>query len=107
MFTIFLVPHITNVICTGSRTQQLIKGLAPDYIYYLDVFGVHTKRQNLTFHIANSTMHFNRTHPTVLRQNSFHIERIAEMHGVRVFSFKVNNIDYLLTFFLSNSGLLI
>ncbi|XP_065368741.1 uncharacterized protein nord [Calliphora vicina] len=88
-----IAPHITNVICTGSRTQQLIRGLAPNYIYYLDVFGVHTKRQNLTFHIASSTMHFNRTHPAVLRANNLNMVKIAGMHGVQVFSFKIPSYE--------------
>ncbi|KAM7342063.1 neuron derived neurotrophic factor nord isoform 1-T4 [Cochliomyia hominivorax] len=88
-----IAPHITNVICTGSRTQQLIRGLAPNYIYYLDVFGVHTKRQNLTFHIASSTMHFNRTHPTVLRPNNLKMEKITGIHGVQVFSFKIPSYE--------------
>ncbi|XP_037809199.1 uncharacterized protein LOC119601966 [Lucilia sericata] len=88
-----IAPHITNVICTGSRTQQLIRGLAPNYIYYLDIFGVHTKRQNLTFHIASSTMHFNRTHPAVLRANNLNIVKISGMHGVQVFSFKIPSYE--------------
>ncbi|XP_075168674.1 neuron derived neurotrophic factor nord [Haematobia irritans] len=82
-------PHTTNVICTGSRTQQLIRGLAPNYVYYLDVFGIHTKRQNLTFHIVSSTMHFNRTHPAILKANTLSVVKISGLHGVQVFSFKV------------------
>ncbi|XP_058979717.1 uncharacterized protein LOC131802938 [Musca domestica] len=82
-------PHTTNVICTGSRTHQLIRGLAPNYEYFLDVFGIHTKRQNLTFHIASSTIHFNRTHPALLKANSLSIVKISGLHGVQVFSFKV------------------
>uniref|UniRef100_A0A1I8PFM8 Protein NDNF n=1 Tax=Stomoxys calcitrans TaxID=35570 RepID=A0A1I8PFM8_STOCA len=82
-------PHTTNVICTGSRTQQLIRGLAPNYVYHLDVFGIHTKRQNLTFHIVSSTMDFNRTHPAILKANTLSVVKISGLHGVQVFSFKV------------------
>ncbi|XP_055908609.1 protein NDNF [Eupeodes corollae] len=82
-------PRITNVICTGSRTQQVLKGLTPNTTYFVDIFGVHTKRQNLTFHIAATTVKFNRTHPSSLRENDLSVEKISGMTSVSVFSFKV------------------
>ncbi|KAL9874639.1 protein NDNF isoform X3 [Glossina fuscipes] len=82
-------PHITNVICTGSRTQQVIRGLAINYIYYLDVFGVHTKRENLTFHLSSSSVYFNRTQPTALKTHALNIVKISGLHGIQVFSYKI------------------
>ncbi|XP_017470266.1 PREDICTED: uncharacterized protein LOC108361966, partial [Rhagoletis zephyria] len=81
-------PRTTNIICTGPHTQQLLKGVLPNLTYYLDVFGVHTRRQNLTFHIASTQVDFNRTHPVSLRANMFTMKKISGLHGVQVFSFK-------------------
>ncbi|XP_037950411.1 uncharacterized protein LOC119681324 [Teleopsis dalmanni] len=81
--------YITNIICTGNRTQQTIRAVVPNRIYFLDLFGVHTKQQNLTFHIAATKVHFTRTHPTTLRSNLLSMEKINGAHGVQVFSFKI------------------
>uniref|UniRef100_A0A1A9X4A5 Protein NDNF n=1 Tax=Glossina brevipalpis TaxID=37001 RepID=A0A1A9X4A5_9MUSC len=93
-------PHITNVICTGSRTQQVIRGLATNYIYYLDVFGVHTKKQNLTFHLSSSSVYFNRTHPTALKTHALNIVKISGLHGIQIPSATVaalvTNLRYLI-----------
>ncbi|XP_067633214.1 protein NDNF [Eurosta solidaginis] len=82
-------PRSINIICTGSHTQQLLRGVLPNHTYYLDVFGVHTRRQNLTFHIASMEVDFNRTHPVSLRANMLTMKKISGLHGVQVFSFKI------------------
>ncbi|XP_053963480.1 uncharacterized protein LOC128866627 [Anastrepha ludens] len=82
-------PRITNIVCTGAHTQQLLRGVLPNHTYYLDVFGVHTRRQNLTFHIASTQVDFNRTHPVSLRANMLTMKKISGLHGVQVFSFKI------------------
>ncbi|XP_069964473.1 protein NDNF [Bactrocera oleae] len=78
-----------NIICTGAHTQQLLRGVLPNLTYYLDIFGVHTRRQNLTFHIASTQVDYNRTHPVALSDNMLTMRKISGLNGVQVFSFKV------------------
>ncbi|XP_030375393.1 uncharacterized protein LOC115624711 [Scaptodrosophila lebanonensis] len=78
-----------HIVCTGSRTNLLLRGLQPNTSYRLDVYGVHQRRQNLTFHLAHTMVHFNRTHPIALRPQSLSQLKIGGMHGVQVYSYKV------------------
>ncbi|CAD7011379.1 unnamed protein product, partial [Ceratitis capitata] len=82
-------PRIINIICTGAHTQQLLRGVLPNRTYYLDVFGVHTRRQNLTFHIASAQVEYNRTHPLSLSDDMLSMKKISGLNGIQVFSFKV------------------
>lgn len=81
--------HNLHVVCTGARTQQQLRGLLPNSSYRLQIFGVHQRLQNLTFPLASSLVHFNRTHPTVLREQALSLLKIGGLNGVQVYSFKV------------------
>lgn len=81
--------HRLHIVCTGARTQQQLRGLQPNSSYRLQLFGVHQRLQNLTLGLASSQVHFNRTHPTALRQQALALLKIGGLHGVQVYSFKV------------------
>lgn len=81
--------HSLHIVCTGARTQQQLRGLQPNNSYRLQIFGVHQRLQNLTFPLAQTQVHFNRTHPTVLREQTLMLLKIGGLHGVQVYSFKV------------------
>ncbi|EDW60634.1 protein NDNF [Drosophila virilis] len=81
--------HNLHIVCTGARTKQLLRGLQPNSNYRLQLFGVHQRRQNLTLPLASSQVHFNRTHPTSLREQALSLLKIGGLHGVQVYSFKV------------------
>jgi len=81
--------HNLHIVCTGARTQQQLRGLQPNNSYRLQLFGVHQRLQNLTLPLASSQVHFNRTHPTALREQALSLLKIGGLHGVQVYSFKV------------------
>lgn len=81
--------HRLHIVCTGARTQQQLRGLQPNSSYRLQLFGVHQRLQNLTLGLASVQVHFNRTHPTELRQHALALLKIGGLHGVQVYSYKV------------------
>ncbi|KAL7737967.1 hypothetical protein ACLKA6_006329 [Drosophila palustris] len=81
--------HNLHIVCTGARTQQQLRGLQPNSSYKLQLFGVHQRLQNLTLPLASVQVHFNRTHPTALREQALSLLKIGGLHGVQVYSFKV------------------
>ncbi|XP_017960908.1 uncharacterized protein LOC108654252 [Drosophila navojoa] len=81
--------HRLHIVCTGARTQQQLRGLQPNSTYRMQLFGVHQRLQNLTLGLASVQVHFNRTHPTELRQHALALLKIGGMHGVQVYSYKV------------------
>lgn len=86
----FSVDHSTvTVACTGRRTRQILKGLQPNSLYYLDVFGVYTLQMNKTFRLGTLTAWFNRTRPIQLQEGRVRVGKLATLDRLAVFSFKV------------------
>ncbi|XP_017838006.1 uncharacterized protein LOC108596589 isoform X2 [Drosophila busckii] len=81
--------HSLHIVCTGARTQQQLRDLQPNSSYRLQLFGVHQRLQNLTFLLGNTLVHFNRTHPTALREQTLSLLKIDGLHAAQVYSFKV------------------
>ncbi|XP_068146184.1 protein NDNF [Drosophila tropicalis] len=81
--------HNLHIVCTGKRRQQTLRRLLPKSNYRLDLYGVHQNRQNLTMLLGSTQVSFNRTHPTVLRQQALSLLKIDGQHGAQIYSFKV------------------
>ncbi|XP_065084000.1 uncharacterized protein nord [Ochlerotatus camptorhynchus] len=79
----------TTIACTGSRTKQLIRGMKPNTTYFLDVFAVHTQKNNLSYLLGAATIHVNRTRPTQLLEGKLFVGKLSTLGGLTSFSFKV------------------
>ncbi|CAD7088521.1 unnamed protein product [Hermetia illucens] len=84
-------PYSTNVICTGMKPNQIIKGLVPNMKYFIDIYGVHSKKQNLTILLKSTSVWFNRTHPGTLRDNLLTLGKMSGSKRDReaIFSYKI------------------
>lgn len=82
-------PFMTNVLCTGSHTQQVVRGLAINLLYYIDVFGIHRHRQNASFHLASTMVHFQRSPPSNIKPNLLTTVRLSGFQGMQMFTFEV------------------
>lgn len=80
-----------TVICTGRKSRQIVKGLVPNKKYYIDLFGVHTKLENLTFLLNSSFIWFNRSRPVNLQNDSLFTFQLPETGRQAVFVYKVKN----------------
>lgn len=89
-YVIHTDPNGVTVTCTGKRNRQILKGLLPAREYFIDVFGVHTKLDNLTFNLKSTSIWFNRTKPIVLSDDDVVTTKLSELGRQSVFSFKVN-----------------
>lgn len=83
-----------NVACTGYRTEQMLRGMRPQTMYYVDVFAVHTGRNNLTFLHGSDILWFNRTRPIQLFDGKTAVGKLGTLGGLSVFSFKVTFLLY-------------
>ncbi|EDS33617.1 conserved hypothetical protein [Culex quinquefasciatus] len=79
----------TTIACTSSRTKQLIKGLKPNTTYFLEVFAIHTHKQNLSYLLGATMIHVNRTRPTQLIEGKLAIGKLSTLGGLALFSFKI------------------
>lgn len=79
----------TTIVCTGVRTKQLIKGLRANTTYFLEVFSVHTQKNNLSYLLGATTVHVNRTRPTQLLEGKLFVGKLSTLGGLTMFSFKV------------------
>ncbi|XP_055628994.1 uncharacterized protein LOC129770286 [Toxorhynchites rutilus septentrionalis] len=79
----------TTIVCTGVRTKQLIKGLRSNTSYFLEVFSVHTQKNNLSYLLGSTTVHVNRTRPTQLIEGKLFVGKLSTLGGLTLFSFKV------------------
>ncbi|XP_058055143.1 uncharacterized protein LOC131206567 [Anopheles bellator] len=79
----------TTLVCTGTRTRQLIRGMKPNVTYYVDVFAVHSRHNNLSFLLGTSRVQLNRTRPTQLIEGKIVIGKLSTLGGLALFSFKV------------------
>ncbi|XP_058829350.1 uncharacterized protein LOC131688824 [Topomyia yanbarensis] len=78
-----------TIACTGVRTKQLIKGMKSNTTYYLDVFAIHTQKNNLSYLLGSTMIHVNRTRPTQLLEGKLFIGKLSTLGGLTLFSFKV------------------
>ncbi|XP_063695814.1 protein NDNF [Culicoides brevitarsis] len=92
-----------NVICTGYRTQQMLRGMRLQTMYYVDVFAIHTGLNNFTYLYGSDVVWFNRTRPMQLVEGKTSVGKLSILGGMSVFSFKVpmrsstNNFQLFLT----------
>lgn len=84
-----------NVLCTGFKTQQMLRGMRPNTMYYLDLFAIHTKQNNFTFRLDSQQVWFNRSRPVSLSENKWVTSDLASLGGFAVFNYKVNLIPFL------------
>ncbi|EAT45273.1 AAEL003420-PA [Aedes aegypti] len=80
---------LTTIACTGIRTKQLLKGMKANTTYFLDVFAVHTQKNNLSYLLGTATVHVNRTGPTQLFEGKLFVGKLSTLGGLSLFSFKV------------------
>uniref|UniRef100_A0A182QWQ9 Protein NDNF n=1 Tax=Anopheles farauti TaxID=69004 RepID=A0A182QWQ9_9DIPT len=79
----------TTIVCTGTRTRQVIRGLKPNVTYYVDVFAIHSQHNNLSFLLGTTQVHLNRTRPTQLVEGKVVVGKLSTLGGIALFSFKV------------------
>ncbi|XP_050091269.1 uncharacterized protein LOC126574900 [Anopheles aquasalis] len=79
----------TTLVCTGSRTKQLIRGMKPNVTYFVDVFAIHSRHNNLSFLLGTTQVQLNRTRPTQLIEGKVVVGKLSTLGGLSLFSFKV------------------
>ncbi|XP_058459934.1 protein NDNF [Malaya genurostris] len=79
----------TTIACTGVRTKQLIKGMKSNNTYYLDVFAIHTQRNNLSYLLGSTIVRVNRPRPTQLLEGKLFVGKLSAFGRLTLFSFKV------------------
>ncbi|XP_053678492.1 uncharacterized protein LOC128728865 [Anopheles nili] len=79
----------TTIVCTGTRTRQLIRGLKANVTYYVDVFAIHSQYNNVSFLLGSTQLQLNRTRPTQLIEGKIVIGKLSTLGGLALFSFKV------------------
>lgn len=89
-----------NVICTGYRTQQMLRGMRLQTMYYVDVFAIHTGLNNFTYLYGSDVVWFNRTRPMQLVEGKTAVGKLSILGGMSVFSFKVSCVSIVYNFIL-------
>ncbi|XP_049295459.1 uncharacterized protein LOC125770158 [Anopheles funestus] len=85
-----LDPNVeTTIVCTGTRTKQLLRGMKPNVTYYVDVFAIHSQHNNLSFLLGSTQVLLNRTRPTQLIEGKVVVGKLSTLGGVSLFNFKV------------------
>ncbi|XP_050067095.1 protein NDNF [Anopheles maculipalpis] len=79
----------TTIVCTGTRTRQLIRGMKPNVTYYVDVFAIHSQHNNLSFLLGSTQVQLNRTRPTQLLEGKIVVGKLSTLGGISLFNFKV------------------
>ncbi|XP_053661527.1 uncharacterized protein LOC128710497 [Anopheles marshallii] len=79
----------TTIVCTGTRTKQLIRGMKPNVTYYVDVFAIHSQHNNLSFLLGSAQVQLNRTRPTQLLEGKVAVGKLSTLGGISLFNFKV------------------
>ncbi|KAG4072567.1 hypothetical protein HA402_004656 [Bradysia odoriphaga] len=78
-----------NKSCEGKRNRLTVKGLVPNKRYFIDLFGVHTKLENLTFLLNSSSMWFNRSRPIRIKENSMTTFQVPLSGRPVAFTYKI------------------
>uniref|UniRef100_A0A182SUD3 Fibronectin type-III domain-containing protein n=1 Tax=Anopheles maculatus TaxID=74869 RepID=A0A182SUD3_9DIPT len=79
----------TTIVCTGTRTRQLIRGMKPNVTYFVDVFAIHSQHNNLSFLLGSTQVQLNRTRPTQLLEGKVVVGKLSTLGGISLFNFKV------------------
>uniref|UniRef100_A0A182JCN9 Protein NDNF n=1 Tax=Anopheles atroparvus TaxID=41427 RepID=A0A182JCN9_ANOAO len=79
----------TTIVCTGTRTRQLIRGMKPNVTYFVDVFAIHSQHNNLSFLLGSTQVQLNRTRPTQLVEGKVVVGKLSMLGGLALFNFKV------------------
>uniref|UniRef100_A0A182PMW1 Ionotropic glutamate receptor C-terminal domain-containing protein n=1 Tax=Anopheles epiroticus TaxID=199890 RepID=A0A182PMW1_9DIPT len=79
----------TTIVCTGTRTRQLIRGMKPNVTYFVDVFAIHSQHNNLSFLLGSTQVKLNRTRPTQLLEGKIVVGKLSTLGGISLFNFKV------------------
>ncbi|XP_058128368.1 protein NDNF [Anopheles ziemanni] len=79
----------TTIVCTGTRTRQLIRGMKPNVTYFVDVFAIHSQHNNLSFLLGSTQVQLNRTRPTQLVEGKVVVGKLSTLGGLALFNFKV------------------
>lgn len=76
----------------GKRNRLTVKGLVPNKSYFIDLFGVHTKLENLTFLLNSTSVWFNRSRPTHIKENSLTTFQVPLSGRAVAFTYKVGHL---------------
>ncbi|XP_053684081.1 protein NDNF [Sabethes cyaneus] len=79
----------TTIACTGPRTKQQFRGMKSNTTYFLDVFAIHTQKNNFSYLLGSTKVHVNRTRPTQLVEGKLFVGKLSTLGGLSLFSFKV------------------
>uniref|UniRef100_A0A182Y9J1 Ionotropic glutamate receptor C-terminal domain-containing protein n=1 Tax=Anopheles stephensi TaxID=30069 RepID=A0A182Y9J1_ANOST len=79
----------TTIVCTGTRTRQLIRGMKPNVTYFVDVFAIHSQHNNISFLLGSTQVQLNRTRPTQLVEGKVAVGKLSTLGGISLFNFKV------------------
>ncbi|XP_037024290.1 uncharacterized protein LOC119066114 [Bradysia coprophila] len=82
-------PELVTISCEGKRNRLTVKGLVPNKRYFIDLFGVHTKLENLTFLLNSSSMWFNRSRPSHIKENSLTTFQVPLSGRPVAFTYKI------------------
>lgn len=77
------------VVCTAKKNRVQLQGLRPNRQYFMDLFGVHTRKDSLIFRMASTSVWFNRSQPQQLADDVLLTAKLSEMGRQTVFSYKV------------------
>lgn len=77
------------VVCTGKKNRVQLQGMQPNRLYYIDVFGLHTRKDSLMFRMASTTVWFNRSQPEQLADDDLVTAKLSELGRQTVFSYRV------------------
>lgn len=83
-------PSGVSLYCTGFKSQQILRGLQLTIPYYIDIFAVHTKFNNLSYLLGSTKTYFNRTHPISLTEDKTSIGKLSDLGGISIFSLKIS-----------------
>ncbi|KAJ6623359.1 hypothetical protein Bhyg_16501 [Pseudolycoriella hygida] len=86
-------PELVTISCGDRKSRRIVKRLTPNTKYFIDLFGVHTKLENLTFLLNSSFVWFNRSRPVHLKSNSLTSVQLPESGRPVIFEYKVPIYD--------------
>lgn len=75
----------------GTKSRQILRNLKQNQQYFIDLFGVHTNLNNLSFPLRSTSIWFNRSDPIVITDGKIVTARLSEFGRQLVFSFRVRN----------------
>lgn len=75
----------------GTKSRQILRNLKQNQQYFIDLFGVHTTLNNLSFTLRSTNIWFNRSDPIVIADGKIVTAKLSEFGRQLVFSFRVKN----------------